>query len=1240
MRRRITIVLLALACIVLLLPAAAVWYATRTEAGLHMVIRLLNGKVGPVTMWITGEQGTFAGGFRVEHFRLLHERVEVRAEGISGHLNVLPLLWATIKSNDGHIEKAYVHVLPHTASGKPLTKFMPPLLAIVTENARIDAATLLLPNGHSFDGTDLKASGALRAHDMRFHDVSFRMGDLRCEAAGLLTAQEPMALSGESRWAWNTAGQPPWLLTADFDGDLATLNIHSLFTRPFSAELQGAALDLTGAWHWQGKARIDDLDIRAWGGGGALGRITGNLDVHGDRDGFAARGPLLAPGIDAGPIDTVFEGNWAGHVLTAKRIDLVHRSSRSTVNASGTIGIVTGGPELGLRGSWRSFQWPLHGNAPAVTSPGGEFTLAGRWPFDLQASGRVRPAGLPEFPAQLRASLAKDRLAVHDGTAQLWGGKANIAGDARWAPQYGWDFKGHVVDLDVAQLRADVPGRIGFDFQAGGNRFSGDTDLDLQVSKLAGRLRGAAARGAGHLQRAAGLWSFDDVSLSAGGLNLALDGSWGTAADIDFRLDATDLSIIAPQSRGRLNARGSFKGTLDNPLLRLTASAANIQHEGITLRSAEADVDVDTRPGKTLHASVKLRDLGARDRQLNSLDFSLTGKSDANRVAFAAQAVGTRVSATADGGFASGSWHGRWQRFTVDDNANLHLKLESQAALQVGAALGNLERFCLKGSTAKLCSSANWTAQQWSATTEASDLPMSALTAGLTPKVAYEGRLDVRARAFANGGGPIEGSLHAELTDAQLRRTRSKTRVDLIRLGSGTVNVTADRDALRASFAFDAHELGNVGGELTAQRAGYALTDMPLRGSIKASTRELDFINIYVPDIDRAAGNLLADIAIGGTSGRPAIGGLLQLADGEFDFYQVNLRLRKVAMQARINDNRVEFTGAAQTEDGKLDAHGELAWRSGSPQGTLQLTGKDLLLVNVPEARIVASPDLKFAINGHLIDVTGTVTVPSARIQPADLTGAVLSSSDEVIKGSAPVDPADRFQIASNIRMVLGDHVNIDTFGLSGRLTGDITAQTTADGISRGTGELNIADGKYAAFGRRLDVQRGRLIFGGGLLDDPGMELRATKQFPDVVAGVNVRGTLRQPRMTFFSEPALPQSQIVSLILAGGSLETAQNSDKSGVARGELLAQGGAILAQQLGQRVGVDDVSIEQSLTNETSLVLGKFLSPRLYVSYGISLAESINTIKMRYTLGDRWTIKTEAGKERSADLVYTIEK
>ena len=132
-------------------------------------------------------------------------------------------------------------------------------------------------------------------------------------------------------------------------------------------------------------------------------------------------------------------------------------------------------------------------------------------------------------------------------------------------------------------------------------------------------------------------------------------------------------------------------------------------------------------------------------------------------------------------------------------------------------------------------------------------------------------------------------------------------------------------------------------------------------------------------------------------------------------------------------------------------------------------------------------------------------------------------------------------------------------------------------------------------------------------------------------------GKASPERMSFFSDPSLTQSQIASLILSGGSFESAQGKQSGG---NEMLAQGGAILAQQLGSRVGIEDVSLESDLTNETSLVLGRYLSPRLYVSYGIALTEQLNVLKLRYSLGDRWTIKTEVGQARGADLVYTIQK
>ena len=263
-------------------------------------------------------------------------------------------------------------------------------------------------------------------------------------------------------------------------------------------------------------------------------------------------------------------------------------------------------------------------------------------------------------------------------------------------------------------------------------------------------------------------------------------------------------------------------------------------------------------------------------------------------------------------------------------------------------------------------------------------------------------------------------------------------------------------------------------------------------------------------------------------------------------------------------------------------------------------------------------------------------------MQPADLTNAVLPSADERLVGPTEAVEKDPFLVTSEITMTLGDNVTIDTYGLTGHITGSISERTLPGEPTRATGELQVKDGQYLALARKLDIERGRLIFSGGLLADPAVDIRAIKVFPDVKAGVNVRGSLREPRLTFFSEPSIPQSQIVSLLLAGGSLQSVQDQNRAGTpgARQEVAGQAAALLASQLGSKLGIPDISVESTLSNETSLVLGKYLSPRLYVSYGVSLTESINTIKMRYTIDDHWTIKTEAGKECAADLVFTIEK
>ena len=71
----------------------------------------------------------------------------------------------------------------------------------------------------------------------------------------------------------------------------------------------------------------------------------------------------------------------------------------------------------------------------------------------------------------------------------------------------------------------------------------------------------------------------------------------------------------------------------------------------------------------------------------------------------------------------------------------------------------------------------------------------------------------------------------------------------------------------------------------------------------------------------------------------------------------------------------------------------------------------------------------------------------------------------------------------------------------------------------------------------------------------------------------------------------------------------------------------------------GLDDVGVTQDAADHAELVLGKYLSPRLYVSYGISLVDEINTMKLRYTISDRWVISAESGSESAADIEYRIE-
>ena len=1247
MKRRLKIVALAFGALVLLLVLLLAW-VIYTEAGLQFAVARLPQKLGSVTLVIEDVRGTIAGGFSAKHVDVDHALTHVVVDNGRARVNFWPLLVGRISVRRAQADFVLVEVKKRPKD-RPVTapRFLPRFLSISAEKANTKLLAIIAPNGRRVEFNDVSGAGIVGHKVIRVFEGNIIYGILQARAIGELRAKDPMELEGDATVRMIIEGQPNWRADAGFNGNLDKLPITGTLQEPFRADMTGDLLELSSNFHWTGKAQVRNFDLRAFGAGGALGIIEGPLDIGGEMNAFHARGPLMVPGLGAGPFDVVFEGNYEDRVVNATHYEITHRATKTHVTGAGTIETAENGPKLSLTGAWDELRWPLAARFSAQTpqlfsSPAGKYRLEGLWPYALSGSGDLYVPQLEPMTVAMRGALHKDHLQVDELELGAFGGTSLLAGEARWSPEESWSLSGPVKGFDPSTLRPGFSGALDFELEARGKPFNAETELDVAFSNLVGRLRGNTATGSGHVVRRGEDWTFDDLRFRAGGTALAIDGHIGAARalDLDFSLDADNLALLAEDARGTLHARGSVGGTSDAPVIKLDARGNGIEAEDLKIEKLAANIDVDWRGQRSSHADVAITNLEFQQRAITQFNATLDGVTSDHKLKLDVLAGKTSGHLSGKGAFANGTWNATIGDLFIDDTANINLQLDTPFSLAVSAKTFKLDPMCLHGKVARLCADGAWSDAGWNLHADAHNLPISTLTAGLTPKVEYQGTVNATAKVGSVGGAPFTGEARLDLVDAAIKHKLASGRTDVITFGSGFFTLHAVPGEMNAEVRLDAAARGLISGRVNAQRSGADMMRWPMRGQLQMATGELGFITLYVPEIDRAAGHFDANLSLDGTLGAPSASGVIKLSQAELDLYQLNLALRGVDAEARIVSNQLDFKSTAKAGSGSLSSSGRIEWRDRLPYGELDLTGENLRMVDVPEARIDASPKLKFKIAGRKIDATGEVLIPYARLQPADLTNAVLPSADEKLVGPTEEIEEDPLLVSSDITMTLGDNVSLETYGLSGHITGSIRETTVPGEPTRGTGELQVKDGQYVALARKLDIERGRLIFNGGLLADPAIDIRAVKIFPDVKAGVNVRGTLREPRLSFFSEPSIPQSDIVQILLAGSSFNATSGNSTNTNGSQEVAGQAAAILASQLGNKLGIPDISVESDLSNDTSLVLGRYLSPRLYLSYGISLTESISTIKMRYTLNDHWTIRTEAGKERAADLVFTIEK
>jgi translocation and assembly module TamB len=215
--------------------------------------------------------------------------------------------------------------------------------------------------------------------------------------------------------------------------------------------------------------------------------------------------------------------------------------------------------------------------------------------------------------------------------------------------------------------------------------------------------------------------------------------------------------------------------------------------------------------------------------------------------------------------------------------------------------------------------------------------------------------------------------------------------------------------------------------------------------------------------------------------------------------------------------------------------------------------------------------------------------------------------------------------------------------GLETTLAGRLKVQTTERGALHGRGAIRAERGTYFAYGQKLVIDRGVLIFDGPL-DNPALDIVAVRRTPQVDAGVRLSGTARVPQLTLTSNPPLSDGETLAFLVTGQGLDRASRTDIAALqaASAALLGRGQRPLTSTFAQSLGLDDISFGSGGAAGPDgapgqvVSFGKRLTDRMALVYEQGLTVATNALRLEYTLSRNLTLRAEAGTVSGIGIYY----
>ena len=1023
----------------------------------------------------------------------------------------------------------------------------------------------------------------------------------------------------------------PVVIAAD-SLEVGELQIRIEDSEPFSLQAARLKVELAdGVIHFSPLAvQLEGIELSATGSFATGEPFATNAELHWSVPGqdLAGQGPLSGD-------------------LAALRFEQVLRMP-DPVGVGGVARLLADKPEIIASARWRDISRDL-GAAGMFVSDRGQLELRG-WTesFKAQLDAGVALGAWPRM--QLTAAGTGDLRQFTVDSLRLSGPAGTVTGKGLF--NYVAGLRGALElqgrGIDPRPVDARLAGKIDFDGHLG---FDPDGNFSFLLREATGTLFGRQFRASGALANAEIGYAFDEVHVQTGANRLDIDGIWGPTLSGRFSIDAPDLATFWPGLEGKLHGQGTLGGTAGKPEFQLKLDGEDLGIGGVQAKTLRARGGLG--PRDALELDLTAIDIVVGGKQLGDLDVVASGALDAHtlRIALSGgeitaglEARGTLTRGTLQEAFATG--------FVMLPGAQ-NWQLREPAVLRLAGTDLSLSAHCWSFTAAELClSETRSDARGLAGGLRLRSFPLASLAQYLGNGMDLEGTAEAELD-LQQLDSKLTGHLQAQLQDAAFIYRAGGEEDDItVPVSEFTVEV----DATDALIRYSGRLVAGFGLSLAA---GGEVTDPfgaePLiRGTVSGGIPDLSPISPVIErfvDIGDLKGRIELRAGLSGNAHRPDISGGLELKDGTLAVPVAGITVDRIALAITGGaDGAAIISGGARSGKGYVGLDGTVLWRDRLlPEAELAIRGRIFDVIKLPNGLVQVSPNVQVVLREQQFHVSGEVLVPRAEIRLKEIgESAVQPSTDTVVHGRSQTVAQQSLPlfVIDGLKVRLGEKVSFDGFGLKTRLTGEMSLSQSRvagqNGIG-GDGVIKLEEGKFAAFGQKLDIDRGSLIFAGDVAD-PGLDVKASRKLSyegsDVTVGVLLSGTLSRIVTRVFSEPAMGEMDALSYLTTGRPLSAVGAGDQNAVANTALgLGLNGALpVAQKLGEALKVDEIALDTTSTGSTAVVVGEQLGEDLYIRYSYGVFDNFGTVRVTYKIGRRVSIEASSGQEQALDLIYSV--